>query len=385
MAIATDIAAAEAKPPDDGEIPLSAYFDEPQVRANGHGAAKHTDGVEPFTVRRLDQIDAQSRPAVVQGLGFDEAAVAAVVGAPNAGKTAFAVSLALAVASRATSWMGLKVAGGPAVYFGAEAPGSVKMRGRAALARLEPGARGVALYVSEAAPALGGELTAHTDAERMLATVAAVQALEGERVRMVLVDTLASCLGDGDENGEGMLRLVGAAKHLALRTSACVVLLHHPSKGDSAGLRGHGSLSAACDSILRIDVEELSGVRTATLMKARDHATGLQLRFELEAVALPERDSFGDPCTTIVVRPSTQAAPRPRPSGKRQEQLLAELERRYRTGERQWDEASICKAGRDLGMHRNSPRDALRGLTKAGYLSGTTAGYNLKHAPEDPS
>ena len=146
-----------------------------------------------------------------------------------------------------------------------------------------------------------------------------------------------------------------AAKHVAARTSACVVLLHHPSKGDGAALRGHSSLAAACDTIIRIEVEELTGVRTATLVKSRDHATGLQLRFELEPVTLSERDSFGEPLTTIIVRPSTQPAPKPRPTGQRQRELLGELERRYRTGERQWDEATITKAGRDLGMPRNSP------------------------------
>ena len=197
------------------------------------------------------------------------------------------------------------------------------------------------------------------------------------------IDTLASCLGDGEENGDGMVRLVAAAKRIAAKTGACVVLIHHPSKGDGAGLRGHGSLAAACDSIIRIENEELTGIRTATLTKARDHATGLQLRFELEAIALTDRDSFGDPLTTIVVQPTTQKAMRPRPSGRRQQELLTELERRYRTGERSWDEATLRKAGRDLGMPRNSPADAIRALIKAGYLTGSPASLTLKFPPEE--
>jgi KaiC/GvpD/RAD55 family RecA-like ATPase len=364
-------------------MPTSAYMDEPAARVNGKHATEKRTTAAPFNFRRLDQIESQPRAAVVQGLGFDESAVAAIVGAPNAGKTAFAVSLALAVASRAERWMNLKIAGGPVVYFGAEAPASVNMRARAAVARLEgAAARSPAFYVSDAAPGIGGELTAAMDGERILATIAAVQTIEGERVRLVLLDTLASCLGDGDENGDGMLRLVATAKHIALRTGACVVLLHHPSKGDSGGLRGHGSLHAACDSILRIDVNELTGVRTATLMKARDHATGLQVRFELEPVALPDRDSFGDSLTTIIVKPSDKPAPRPRPSGKRQQELLTELDRRYRAGERQWDEATLVAAAKGLGMARMSGIDATRGLVKAGFLGGSSASYSLKHPPE---
>jgi hypothetical protein len=231
---------------------------------------------------------------------------------------------------------------------------------------------------------MGGEHTSVCDADRIVATVRSVAEIEGEAVKLVFIDTLASCLGDGDENGEGMLRLVRAAKQIAADTSACVVLIHHPSKGDGAGLRGHGSLAAACDAILRIDVDELTGVRTATLIKARDEATGAQLRFELEVVVLDERDTFGDARTTIVVKPATGVvATRRRPSGARQQALLTELERRYRTGEHSWDEATVRKAGRDLGMPRNSPTDALKGLQTAGYITGSAASLTLKYPPED--
>jgi len=354
--------------------------DEVYERDEPGGNGKHEKGIEPFEYRRLDEIETEPRVAVVQGLGFDEGAVVAIVGAPNAGKTAFAISLALAIASRSDRWLNLKVAGGPVVYFAAEAPASVKMRARAAVARMA--VQSPAFYVSEAAPAIGGELTTFVDAERIIATIKAISTTEGQRVRIAGLDTLASCLGDGDENGDGMLRLVAAAKLIAKRTDVCVVLIHHPSKGDGGGLRGHGSLAAACDAVVRIDADENTGVRTATLVKARDHATGTQLRFELEPVQLSERDSFGDPYTTVVVRASLQPAPNPRPKGARQRQLLGELERRHRTGEQHWDEATVCKAARDLGIPASSVTDALRGLMKAGYLLGSSASLSLKYPPE---
>lgn len=375
-----ELAAAAAA---DEPIPIEAYADEP--RANGHAGPNAStppqdSSRQPFEARRLDQLENAPREAIVQGLGLDRSSVAAIVGSPNAGKTAFAISLALHVAARAERWLGQKIAGGPVIYFGAEAPGSVIMRARAAATRL--GASTVALYISSAVPGLGGEVSARTDAERIIATVREVESAEAERLAVIFLDTLAACLADGDENGDGMLRLVAMAKRIAAETGCLVVLIHHPSKGDGSGLRGHGSLAAACDAIVHVASDELTGVRTATLTKARDCATGLQLRFELEAVALAERDSFGDARTTIVVRATSQPAPRPRPSGLRQQELLTELERRYRTGERQWDEATVCKAGRDLGMHRNSPRDALRGLQRGGYLVGSSDSLSLKHPPE---
>ena len=367
-------------------VPDNAYVDEPAVARKSSGPAGNgastTSTVEAFRVQRLDELTSAPRPAIVQGMGLDEGAVAAIVGAPNAGKTAFAISLALAVAAHADRWLGRKLAGGPVIYFAAEAPGSVVMRARAALLRCGF-ERAPALYIASAAPGMGGEFTATADTERVVATVQAVSNTEGEPVKLGFIDTLASCLGDGDENGEGMLRLVAGAKHIALETSACVVLIHHPSKGDAGGLRGHGSLAAACDAILRIDAEELTGVRTATLVKARDDATGLQLRFELEQVVLNERDSFGDPRTTIVVRSSQQVAPRPRPKGKKQQELLTELERRFRTGERAWDEATGREAGRGLGMSKSTAQDALKGLVTAGYLTGSSSSLTLKFPPSE--
>jgi len=370
--------------------PLDLYAkQEPEAQGNGadNGAgadagSSSAPAAEPYPVTRLDELASAPRAAVVQGLGLDEGAVAAIVGAPNAGKTAVAVSLALAVAGHSERWLGRKLKGGPVVYVAAEAPGSVVMRARAAVSR-QVFDRKPALYISKAVPGMGGEYTSITDTDRIVATVRNVESIEGGAVRLLLIDTLASCLGDGDENGEGMLRLVVAAKFIAAQTGTCVVLIHHPSKGDAASLRGHSSLAAACDAILRIEVEELSGVRTATLTKARDDATGLQLRFELEQVVLDERDSFGDAQTTIVVRATTQAKPRARPSGARQRELLGELERRHRTGEQSWDEATVHKAGRDLGMPRNSPRDALQGLQAGGFVIGSAAHLTLKYPPED--
>jgi RecA-family ATPase len=337
------------------------------------------DKPKAFRVTALDEIEETTQADIVQGL-YGGGTVIAMVGTPGAGKTALGVDHGLHLAAGET-WFGLKVSGAPVVYFAPEAPASVVMRAKAAAAR-KFAERRLPFYVSPGTPELGGEITSVMDTERILATVHQVEAAEGEAVKLVQIDTLASCLGNGDENGEGMIRLVAAAKHIATRIGCGVMLIHHPSKGDSSGLRGHGSLAGACDTILTIATEEISGIRTATLIKSRDSATGLQFCYTLEQVTLPERDSFGDPRTTIIVKQAEVRQSRPRPAGQRQKSLLAELERRYRTGETSWDEATITKAGRELGMPRNSPADALRGLIKAGFVIGSAAQLSLKYPPD---
>jgi RecA-family ATPase len=357
------------------------------MRGNNRGASARIEidreieaaRPRPYTVTVLDEMAEQARPYVVQRT-IEESSVVATVGAPNVGKTLFAIDLGLHVAANAT-WFGLKVAGGPVVYFAAEAPGSVVMRARAA--ERQKFQRRLAFYIAPAAPGLGGEASSAGDAERVIATIREVESIEGLSVKLIMIDTLASCLGDGDENSDGMIRLVGAAKHIAKITCAAVMVVHHPSKADGAGLRGHGSLAAAVDTIFAIAVDELTGLRTATLTKSRDSATGLQLAYELEVVTLPEPDCFGDARTTIIVRATDATQRRVRPKGAAQEKLLTELERRHRAGEIAWDEATIREAGRGIGLHRNSASKALSGLHQGGFLRGSPAHLVLVYPPED--
>jgi putative DNA primase/helicase len=336
---------------------------------------------EPFQIRGLDDISDEQPPETVQRL-YGPGNVIALVGAPNAGKTALGVDHGLSIAANAT-WFGLKVSGGPVAYFAPEAPASVVMRSKAAKNQKFPNRR-LPFYVSSATPELGDEARSVFDCKRVIATIRAVETTEGAQVKLVQIDTLASCLGGGDENTDGMIRLVAAAKHIALTVGCAVMMIHHPSKNDANGLRGHGSLAAACDTILAVSVDEASGIRTATLTKSRDSATGLQFCYLLEQVTLPEPDSFGDPRTTIVVKQvGASDMPRKRPGGKAQEQLLAELERRHRTGETSWDRATVRKAGRECGMHRNSPEAALQGLIKSGFVAGSDSRLILKDPPKD--
>jgi KaiC/GvpD/RAD55 family RecA-like ATPase len=338
------------------------------------------DKPKAFSVFGLDEIPDPGQTDIVQRL-YGHGSVIAMVGPPNAGKTALGVDHGLSIAARET-WFGLKVSGGPVIYFAPEAPGSVIMRAKAAAGR-KYAERRLPFYIATGTPELGGEITSVIDAERIIATIRQVESSEGEAVKLAQIDTLASCLGNGDENGDGMIRLVAAAKHVATATGTSVMLIHHPSKADNNGLRGHGSLAAACDCIITIAVDEVSGTRTATLVKSRDSATGLQFCYTLEQVTLPEPDSFGDARTTIVVTGAAVQQRRPKPTGARQQAMLAELERRYRTGEHGWSEAVMREAGRGIGIKPQSVRDAVRGLCGAGYIWGQPDNFTLKYPPDE--
>lgn len=371
--------------------PLSAYEDDeptasrkvtPLRKANG--ASGYASTPEPFEFFSFDTADIKPRPYLVQRF-IEEQSVVVIVGTPNAGKTAFAIDMALHVAMGAT-WFGLKVQKSPVLYVAAEAPGSVVMRMRAAMASKMQEGDVAGLYGMSVAPALGGEGLSAIDSLRVIETAKIVgQDWSGgeDPVRMIVIDTLASCLGDGDENGEGMIRLTNAAAYIAQQSGAAVVLVHHPSKADPTGMRGHGSLWGKSDTVISITTDELTKIRTATLIKARDAATGQQMAYKLDEQPVPEPDNFGDQRTTIVVTPvGIQEVPRKRPKGVAQLRLLDELERQYRTGQTGWSEAQIREAMHMLGMHRNSVPKVLSALTISGYLMGSGANLTLRYPPE---
>src|SRR5258707_6176661 len=151
-------------------------------------AGRNATAPEPFHIRGLDDISDEQPPETVQRL-YGPGNVLAVVGTPNAGKTALGVDHGLSIAAN-TTWFGLKVSGGPVVYFAPEAPASVVMRSKAAKRQKFPNRR-LPFYISSGTPELGDEARSVFDCKRMIATIRAVESTEGTAVKLVQIDTLA--------------------------------------------------------------------------------------------------------------------------------------------------------------------------------------------------
>ena len=343
----------------------------------GNGIAQEP---EPFDAVNISEAEAEPRDETVQGL-IANGDVIALVGTPGSGKTALAVYLSTMVTCGAV-FFGKLVRPGPVVYFAAEAPASVITRSKLAKAKVSPDKR-LPFYVVSTAPLIGDPGHTAMDEARIIATIKAKSTDEGEPVRLVILDTLASCLGIGDENGDGMVALVNAARRIANATLVAVIVVHHPSKADASGLRGHGSLQGACDLILSSSKDEATRICTATVVKSRHGESGLALSYKLEPVELQTLDSFGCKQTSVVLDPVTGFQPaRRRPKGVAQQRVLDELERQYRTGQTGWSEAQIREAMHTLGLHRNSVPKVLSALTISGYLLGSGARITLRYPPE---
>ena len=337
--------------------------------------------VAPYPAVRISQVPRTAREAVVQGVLY-KGSVNGCIGQPGSGKSALVLDLALNLACRSERWFGFKVRGGPVVYVAAEASASSTTRASAALDRVYSG-RPASLFIVGDAPELGSEALSAIATERLLATIRTAEVEEGESVVLVVIDTLAAVLAGGSENGDGMVAVMAAATRIAKETGAAVIVVHHPSKNDSDHGRGHTSFRGTADTIILVDADPNSGIRTATVTKNRDGVEGLKWAYLLETIVLDEPDSFGDPATTVLVKPAAMSATRRRrPNGPRQEQLLTELERRFRAGETVWTRAEVTTAAKGLGMHRNSAAVALDGLIHADYVAGSDAQLILKFPPD---
>lgn len=107
---------------------------------------------------------------------------------------------------------------------------------------------------------------------------------------LVIIDTLNKAAAGADENSSSdMGRLIGAAAALQRLIDGVVLLIHHPGKDSSRGLRGHSSLIAALDTV--IELERDGSRHYWTLVKSKDGQDGITHAFDLSVVEIGQDDS----------------------------------------------------------------------------------------------
>jgi len=237
-------------------------------------------------VRLADELPpVLDRPYLIKGW-LDRGAISVVYGAPNSGKSFWAVDVAHAVHS-GENWAGHRVEQGAVLYCAAE--GGALFANRLA-------ARKARFAVLPGALALAGR---NNDAVALAEAVEALSETHGP-FHLIVVDTMARAMAGADENAAA--DIAGLLHNLAQivdRTGAHLMLIHHSGKDAARGARGHSSLRAAVDTEIEIAVD--GALRVARTTKQRDMAGGAELPFRLEQVTLG-RDADGDPVTSCIVK-----------------------------------------------------------------------------------
>jgi hypothetical protein len=299
-----------------------------------------------------------------------------VYGESNSGKTFWVLDLALNVAA-GLAWRGRKIERGLVLYVAGE--GSASVRNRVEAIRRER-----TDICAEIPFAIVPQAINFLDAgaiDSLILTIRAAETESGERIALVIIDTLNRAMGGGDENSaKDMGAVVAAADRIRSETGAAVGFVHHTGKDVAKGARGHSSLRAAVDT--EILIEGQSGTRTASVTKQRDLPSGESFGFELKAVVIGEDD--GERITSCVIKHvDTALSPAARgPRGQRQRDILRMLEAEHRAGHPVLPSGEIVRLARArLGIAKQSAHDAVTALATAGFLKMTVGGLALAEAP----
>lgn len=319
-----------------------------------------------------------ARPYVIKGL-LAQGDVAAIIGAPGAGKSLLAPRLGYAVAQGAEVF-GRRTKAGGVMYVAAEDEHG--MRARLSALRADHGE-------ADAFHLVRGVSDLLSDKGQLKALRAEVKA---RRPALIFIDTLAVAFPGLEENSaEGMGRVVAAARSLA-RWGAAVVLIHHDTKAGDGLPRGHSLLNGALDVSLYLKRE--ADVVAFKPSKNRNGTTEQDFAFTIATRRLGT-DEDGDPITTAICQ-EADATDLPRKADKlppAASAAYAHLRHLSPDGkpvaEEAWREA--CVNGRNVSQsekwesRRDTFKRAVRDLLQRELIEFGEGSYSLKETPYGPT
>ena len=244
-------------------------------------------------LRPLDRIrPVLERRYLVKGW-IDRGAFSVIYGESNVGKTFLALDMALHIAA-GEDWHGNRIhEPGQVVYVAAE--GGTGLNNRIAAMRKDRKALIDAAVQNFRLLAEGLDLCTGDDAKHLAEGLANA----GIRPALIVIDTLARVMGNGDENtAKDMGQLVRSVDFLRAQTGAHVMVIHHSGKDATKGARGSGSLRAAADT--EIELTRNEGIVTAEPKKQRDMTCDGAFAYTLKGVFIGT-DEDGDSVTSAVV------------------------------------------------------------------------------------
>ena len=204
---------------------------------------------------------------IVQGL-LTAGGMSMIYGESNSGKSYLATHLAFCM-SHGSPWLGRQLEQGAVIYVAGE--GATSIRRRIKAHELHFGREIEAFGLIPCALSL---MDPGADVENLIELIKEKASEIGQRVLLVIVDTVARAMGGGNENAsEDMSRLVRAGDRIREETGAHLMWIHHSGKDQAKGARGHSSLRAALDTEMEVTADSLTATHTIEVTKQRDLST----------------------------------------------------------------------------------------------------------------
>jgi hypothetical protein len=126
--------------------------------------------------------------------------------------------------------------------------------------------------------------------------------------KLVIVDTLSQALAGEDENAQGPASSAARAlKVLSQRTRATILVLHHTGKDLTRGMRGSSVLTAAADSVVRLE-EADDGLIQVSVEKLKGGRLTAPAYFRIEEEILRQDHRGRDEGAAVAVHVRTEEA-----------------------------------------------------------------------------
>lgn len=280
-----------------------------------------TEPVRPrFVPVSIDEVTISAEPPwLIEGL-LPTRGLACIVGPPKSGKSFFTSDMLCAVA-RGVPYASRETLQGPVIYLTGEGVSGFKRRLVAMRQHLRIEGQGVPFFMIENVPDLGSEAT---DLPQLLSELDAYLAdASRQRPRAIVLDTLARCMGEADENSaRDMGRFVSRCSLIERHFGCIVVVVHHVGKDPTRGGRGSNALNGAADVTMLVDkTETYSAVRVEEMKDGRE---GQEWRFRLapyDLTVTSDTPSVTSPQVTTCVVELVSEPSTPKPAvTKRQKQ-----------------------------------------------------------------
>jgi hypothetical protein len=320
---------------------------------------KHPSRFEFRTPRKFGE--RPLRQWIVKNL-IQEKTLALIYGPSNQGKTQFMVDLMQRVVS-GLPFFGRKVMRGAVGYIAAEGSEGLEDRIEASQTILgvlgeEPG-----IYL------LGEpvDLTSDEEVEEL------INALRNLRSRLTIpllalvVDTLAWCSGNSDENQKRDAQIVlRSASRIKMELGITVLFVHHSGKDPDAGPRGSTATPAGVDTMIEVKQVGNRPQIVAKVVKQRDGKKGDQFSFEILGIILGT-DEDGEPYTAPAIRECGDFAGRPANDDLSEKQQLT-LDALSKAGAMGLTESEWRDAAKQAGVVRQTFRDHMAILLERGFV-----------------
>lgn len=254
--------------------------------------ATHSQGLR-MTFDGVFRMESSHEP-LVEGL-LNQGELSAFIGPPNVGKTAMLTYAAICVAAGVPMFGKPTVQGG-VLYCGLENPTSVHLRMLATKQKMGL-TENLPMAIVEDPVNFG---TPNRDGDLILESCEKFEQAMGQKVKLIVFDTLSRLMSGADENSaQAMSQVVRELDRIKHATGAHIAVVHHTGKDAGKGARGSNCLLGAVDTEIMIRKDSI----VAT--KQRDmEVSGKPIGFRLEVRDLGRRRN-GTMATSVAVVPMT--------------------------------------------------------------------------------